>query len=143
MISNGPAYIVWNERQEDRTPGAGSEAKTFDFMKTNPEQNDESLTRSLREWQVSTPLPPRFQERVWQRIADEAASETTTLWAFFQSWLQHAFARPTVAVAYALVLLLLGSSTGYWQAQKKSALIEQSLGSGYIQSVDPYRKTSM
>jgi hypothetical protein len=32
---------------------------------------------------------------------------------------------------------------GYWQAREKSAMIEQSLGSRYVHSVDPYQKTSL
>ena len=110
-------------------------------MKNNPEENNDLLDKSLREWRVSAPLRPRFHGQVWARIADAAEKEKTTLWAVFQDWLQLAFSRPSVALAYALVLLFLGSGTGYWQARQKSALIEHALGWRYVQSVDPYQET--
>jgi hypothetical protein len=113
-------------------------------MKTNLRPEEGPLDSSLREWRINTPLPPRFQEAVWRRIADAApGNETTTLWAVFQNWFQAAFSRPAVAVAYALVLLCLGSGTGYWRAREKTARIESTLGSRYVQSVDPYQKTGM
>jgi hypothetical protein len=112
-------------------------------MKMNSGQHEDPLDQPLRAWQVNTPLPPHFQEQAWRRIADMAAEDTTTLWSVFRNWCQLAFARPAVAVAYAVVLLFIGSSTGYLQAHRKSAQIENSLGERYVQSVDPYQKTGM
>jgi len=113
-------------------------------MKINPGQNEVPLERPLRAWQLNTPLPPRFQEQVWRRIADaDAKNTTTTLWSVFRNWCQLAFARPAIAVAYAVVLLFIGSGTGYWQARHKSVVIENSLSERYVQSLDPYQKTGM
>ncbi len=112
-------------------------------MKNNPEEEDDLLSQSLREWRVSAPLPQRFQGQVWARIAHAAEKEKTSPWALFQDWFQLTFSRPAVALAYALVLFLLGSGAGYWQARAKSALIQHSLGSRYVQSVDPYQKTGI
>ena len=111
-------------------------------MKTNPNENNELLDRSLREWRVNPPLPPGFQAQVWQRIAD-AAEKKINFWALCREWFELAFSRPAVNLAYALVLLFLGSGAGYWQAREKTALIDHSLGSRYVQSVDPYQKNGM
>jgi len=113
-------------------------------MKINPEENQDPLARSLREWCVSAPLPLRFQEKVWRRVADAAREDKAAgWWTVLQNWFQLTFSRPAIAVAYALLLLFLGSGAGYWQARQKSALIEQTLGTRYVQSVDPYLKTGM
>jgi len=110
-------------------------------MKTNP--NKDPLDGALAEWRVREPLPPRFQEQVWRRIADAGAEGTTTRWTIFENWLRLAFARPAVALACAAVLLALGSGTGWWQAHEKSARIQSELGSRYVQSLDPYQKMRM
>lgn len=109
-------------------------------MKENPEENNDLLDRSLREWRVNAPLPPWFQAQVWRRIADAAEEEKANLWTVLQNWFQLAFSRPAIALAYLLVLVFLGSGAGYWQAREKSAWIDHSLGSRYVQSVDPYQK---
>jgi hypothetical protein len=110
-------------------------------MKNNPEENNDLLDRSMREWRVNAPLPPWFQGQVWRRIADAAEGEKARLWAVLQDWFQFAFSRPAVALAYVLVLLFIGSGAGYWQAREKSARIDHSLGSRYVRSVDPYQET--
>jgi len=138
------AYNTWTGT--DGLPGdqAGTERKIEKRMKINPGQNEVPLERPLRAWQLNTPLPPRFQEQVWRRIADaDAKNTTTTLWSVFRNWCQLAFARPAIAVAYAAVLLFIGSSTGYLQARHKSVVIENSLSERYVQSLDPYQKTGM
>ncbi len=113
-------------------------------MKANPGQNEDPLKQSLQTWQVKAPLPPRFNEQVWRRIADADAENTsTTLWSVFRNWCQLAFARPAVAAACAVVLLFIGSGTGYLQARHKSAVIENSLSESYVRSIDPYQKTGM
>ena len=38
-------------------------------MSMNLPENDRGLSEELRRWTVTTPLPPRFREGVWQRIA--------------------------------------------------------------------------
>jgi len=37
-------------------------------MKTDMNQNDDSLHQAMQEWRVTTPLPLHFQDQVWQRI---------------------------------------------------------------------------
>ncbi len=97
---------------------------------------DERLGRVLREWRVDASLPPRFEQAVWQRIADAEASHADPwLWARWQVTLQRWFARPAVAVAFLVALLLLGSGAGWWQAHLRSERWDRELGARYVQSV--------
>ena len=52
-------------------------------MKRNQDpEDDRSVDKVLGEWVVDAPLPPRFQEQVWQRIAKtEARPEPSGAWA--------------------------------------------------------------
>lgn len=117
--------------------------ETSNFMKTNPPPDGNPPDKLLGHWRVQTPLPPRFQEQVWRRIADAGAVGGITPWAAWRNWLQLAFARPAVAVSCALLLALLGAGTGLWQARQKTAHLDDALGASYVQSVDPYLKTRM
>jgi hypothetical protein len=109
-------------------------------------ENPEPLRRVLRQWQVTEPLPPRFQEGVWRKIeqaeASAAPAATTTLWTLFRTWLTTMLPRPVVAVAYLSVLLVVGMAAGYRQARQATAHLDNELGSRYVQSVDPYQKPS-
>ena len=109
----------------------------------NPNPNQDPLDAALAAWRVREPLPLRFQEQVWRRIADAGAESTATRWDIFRGWLRLAFARPAVALACAAVLLALGSGTGWWQARQKSARVDNELGARYVQSLDPYQKMRM
>jgi phage-related minor tail protein len=98
----------------------------------------------MREWNVTAPLPPRFQEGVWHRIeraeSNAAPEAMTTLWSVIKGWLVAALPRPAVAVTYLTVLFVAGMAVGYWQGQSQSAHWEKDLGLRYVQSVDPYQK---
>lgn len=100
-------------------------------------EDDAKLSKLLHEWKVDASLPPRFQEQVWRRI--EHAESTPSLWDSFTRWMASAFARPTLAVAYVAVLLLLGVTTGLLQAHDKSAQAEARWRTAYVQSIDPYQ----
>ena len=109
-------------------------------MKNAPsDETDDPLSRVLQGWKVTTPLPPRFQEQVWQRIARAEAPAKSSLWSELLRWLEGAVPRPAMAVSYLAVLLATGVMTGYWRGQEKTAHVWQQLGSRYIQSVDPYQ----
>ena len=56
---------------------------------------------------MGSPLAPRFDEQVWQRIA-RAEETAATPWILFRNWMAEAFARPAMAVGYVTVLLLAG-----------------------------------
>jgi len=109
-------------------------------------ENPEPLRKVMREWRVTEPLPPRFQEGVWRKIQQAESSgtpaTTTTLWSVCKAWLAAALPRPAVAVAYLSVLLVAGMTAGYWQARQTTAHLDDELGSRYVQSVDPYQKPS-
>jgi hypothetical protein len=103
-----------------------------------PIQSDEALSKTLRQWNVNATLPARFQEGVWQRIARLEAASNPGVFQPFLNWLEATFRRPKLAVSYVMVILLLGLTTGYWQARGKSAQIESQWRAHYVQSVDPY-----
>ena len=109
-------------------------------MKTNQSpENDETMRKVMREWTVDAPLPPRFQEQVWQRIArietkPEAAARTG-LWR----WIDSVLPRPQFAFAYLAVLLASGLAAGSWAAQNTNSRLDSNLSLRYVQSIDPYR----
>lgn len=111
----------------------------------SPESNNpEPLRNWVREWSVTEPLPPRFQEGVWRRIQKaelrERSATTAPMWAWFRSLLTFVLPRPSWAVAYLSVVLAAGIVAGYWQARQTTTLLENALGTRYVQSVDPYQK---
>jgi hypothetical protein len=105
-------------------------------MKTN---TNDPLDEALRSWEVTTPLPPRFQEEVWQRIV-RAESQTSIRWRrAIGEWIETVFRRPALVASYMAVLLTLGLTAGYWRADGKSAHDKSQWRTLYVQSVDPYR----
>jgi hypothetical protein len=102
-------------------------------------EKDEQLKTVLRQWTVGSALPPLFRERVWQRIAraEEIASPASR--PSLTEWLESVFSRPTWAVGYIAILLLVGVTTGLWQARDKSSQAESDWRARYVQSIDPYR----
>jgi hypothetical protein len=109
-------------------------------MKANEGPEDgRSLDRILSQWRVETPLPPRFQERVWQRI-ERAESQPATPFRVSAARLIEAIVpRPRLAYSYATILLAVGLVAGAWAAEAQNNRTEASLGSRYLQSVDPYQ----
>ncbi len=105
----------------------------------NPIDNDQALHRALREWELKDSLPPRFRERVWQRIARADAPAPEAPWTHVAHWLGRALARPALALSYVTVLLVAGLLAGYWQAQAERARTLESLSARYVQVVDPYQ----
>ena len=102
-------------------------------------EKGQGLSKILRDWKVSAPLPPRFQEQVWHRIARSEAESSLPFWSGFLNWLEMALPRRAVAASYLSVLLFAGVATGYWHGQEKAAYVQNELGSRYVQSVDPYQ----
>ncbi|MDB6019452.1 MAG: hypothetical protein JWR19_3941 [Pedosphaera sp.] len=108
-------------------------------MKTDPNQDNDPLHNAMQAWKVATPLPPRFQEQVWQRIEQAQVVEKATLWMVLQNWFQTALSRRAVAVSYLVILLMVGLTSGYWQGRQKASRVEATLSVRYVQSVDPYQ----
>lgn len=109
-------------------------------MKTNPSPaGDEPLRATLREWKVATPLPPRFQEQVWQRIARAETPVSAKPWELLQQWLDSVLLRPALATAYVAALVFAGLGAGYWQASESTARAAEAARAGYVQAVDPFQ----
>ena len=104
-----------------------------------PDDSNDSLSKVLREWKVSAPLPPRFEEQVWQRIARSEAAAKSSLWKQLSNWLDFVLPRPAVAASYLSVLLLAGVATGYWRGHERAAHLQQEMSSRYLLSVNPYQ----
>jgi hypothetical protein len=105
----------------------------------NPE-NENRLSKVLQEWKVDAPLPPRFQEQVWNRIARAEAKAKGSFWQELVRLVKATFDRPKVAYSYAAVLLAFGIAAGSWTAQVKSSRLETDLGQRYLQSINPYQQ---
>ncbi|MEK7686518.1 MAG: hypothetical protein AAB466_13965 [Verrucomicrobiota bacterium] len=105
----------------------------------HPGENDEPLRKLLRDWPVSAPLPPRFPEAVWLRIERAESQAPPAPWAELLAWIERAFARPSLAVAYVSLLLLAGLVAGSWQARLETVRVHDTLGQRYVQMVDPYQ----
>jgi hypothetical protein len=105
----------------------------------NPIENDPALTKMLREWQINEPLPPRFREQVWQRIARKEAEVPEALWTILANSIAGLMLRRSLALSYITVLLLVGLFAGYMQARADSARLSDELGTRYVQMLDPYQ----
>jgi hypothetical protein len=109
-------------------------------MKTdNSKSDDRRLHDVLQAWAVRESLPPRFGERVWQRIARAEAWEPAGLWSQFFLWFDQVMTRPSLALSYVTVLLAVGLAAGYWHARVDNAQTAGQLGARYVQMMDPYR----
>ena len=110
-------------------------------MKTNREPgHSDALDPVLAEWKVTAPLPPRFQEQVWQRIAKaEHRAEPPAPGGVFWRLLAVVLPRPGVAYAYSAALLVFGMAAGSWAAQVKASHMNSQLSLRYVQAIDPYR----
>ena len=112
-------------------------------MKTDKSHDeDKPLSGLLREWKVTTPLPPRFQDSVWRRIGSEQEMRST-LWAGLIGWLENVLPRPQVALCYVTALFLIGMAVGMWTGERAGRRMETELGSRYVQSVDPYQPIAL
>ena len=108
-------------------------------MKNELNENNEAVSKALRAWKVDAPLPPRFQENVWQRIARADAQISSSAWQSLAAWLEAAFRRPALAASCALVLLAGGATAGWSQARQETARVTGELSVRYVHSVDPYK----
>jgi hypothetical protein len=103
----------------------------------NSSKNDKPLSDLLGQWKVAEPLPPRFQENVWLRIAQVEAR--VSLWKNVASRIEAMFRHPVLATSYVALLLLIGVTTGHWQAHDKTEQAQAQWSALYVQSIDPYQ----
>ena len=110
-------------------------------MKNSVPENDEKLSRLLREAKVDASLPPRFQEGVWRRIETEASPRVKqpSLSDLFAHWLGAILPRPAMATAYIAVLLTVGITVGWAQANQTNARVKSELSDHYVSVLDPYQ----
>jgi hypothetical protein len=93
----------------------------------------------LQEWKITDSLPPRFEERVWQRIQREEKGQRAGAWAFLQRIVED-LRRPAFASSYIAFVLLLGIGAGYWQARTDNQRASHELGARYVEMIDPYQR---
>jgi hypothetical protein len=109
-------------------------------MKAKQESEENAvLDRLVKEWVVQEPLPLRFQEQVWARIERAEVEPEPSFWSLVARTLAAALERPKVACSYVSLLLVIGIAFGVWEAQRQNSELEASLGSRYLQSVDPFQ----
>lgn len=100
--------------------------------------NDDALRAVLKQWRVEAPLPPRFEEGVWRRIA---RAEAHTLAQPVRRWLARWvvwFSRPAIATGWAALLLVAGVAAGSWHAREITTRWDRELAQRYVVSVNPY-----
>ena len=109
-------------------------------MKPNESPDDEGQLRNvLAAWRVEVSPAPRFEERVWERIARRETEPAAGLWAQLFSQVAAALDRPRLAVSYLTVSLAVGLLAGFWQAQLEKSRLAETLGARYVQMLDPYQ----
>lgn len=96
-------------------------------------ENEKRLTGALREWTVHQPLPPRFAQQVWHKIALLERKPQPWWNSVLQSLLT-----PKVAYAYVTILVGIGIAAGSWTAQVASDRADTQLSQRYVRAIDPY-----
>ncbi len=95
---------------------------------TEPGNHDEPLRKVLKEWRVAAPLPPRFQDQVWQRTEHTQARAAPSIWALVAHWIGTVLPRPALAASYVAVLLAIGVTAGWAQGRQESARVKDEPG---------------
>ncbi|MBI3870449.1 MAG: hypothetical protein HY299_18125 [Verrucomicrobia bacterium] len=106
---------------------------------TEPGNHDEPLRKVLKEWGGDAPLPPRFQEQVWQRIERTRSQAAPSVWAVVAHWVGTVLPRPALAASYVAVLLTIGVTAGWAQARQETGRVKAELGQRYVRVLDPYQ----
>jgi len=110
-------------------------------MKNTEPGNDKKLSNLLRESKSDVSLPPRFQEGVWRKIEGEspARAKRPPVSEMFAHWIGALLPRPAMATAYIAVLLTIGITAGWAQAQQTNTRVKGELGNRYVSVLDPYQ----
>jgi hypothetical protein len=104
----------------------------------NESNDDLRLRQLLRESRGRERLPPRFHERVWQRIATAEKSAAARPAFSLAAWLAAFVATRTRAAAWVVLLLGISVSTGYLVGGHASARWDAQLSRQYAASINPY-----
>jgi len=107
----------------------------------NPNPNPDPLSRTLRDWKVTTPLPPGFREQVWSRIARTETEQAgrPSISRLITHWIGSMLPRPALAASYVAILLVVGVTAGWAQGHQKSTRMKDELGQRYVHVLDPYQ----
>jgi hypothetical protein len=108
-------------------------------MKTDPGNDEEKLSKLLKEWRTDVPLPLGFQECVWRRIERPELSARLFGWSVIAHWINNALPRPALTASYMAILLAVGLSAGWVDARHTIARVKDELGNRYVQLLDPYQ----
>jgi hypothetical protein len=104
-------------------------------MNEHAEQTNEPRLRELlREARPAPPLPPRFQEAVWRRIAETESAADPAGPLTWLDLLVERLLRPRIALAGLVALLLIGGLAGVASGQ---AAARQAAQARYLASVAP------
>ena len=109
------------------------------IMNTKQGHENDPLDQALRQWAVDTPLPPRFQERVWQRIERAETRNQPSILALLWRRIEELLPRPAVAIGYLSIILAIGIGAGSFVAQAKAGRMDSELSVRYLASVDPFQ----
>lgn len=108
-------------------------------MNQRPDNSDAELSKALKHWRVENPLPPGFQQSVWQNIDRQAtASAHHSVLDLLRAWITGGVSRPRMAASYLAALLLIGITVGWTQGQRDSSRVQNELAERYVRSLDPY-----
>lgn len=102
-------------------------------------EDDRRLREVLATWQVSATSPPRFQERVWQRVERRDSQPAAGPWAQLLQEIAAALSRPRLAVSYVTLLLAGGLLAGLWQAHATNERVSQNLSARYVQMLESFQ----
>ncbi len=99
----------------------------------NSNPDDAKLSSLLRTARVAPPLPPRFQDNVWRRIADNEPAKSADSASWFDT-LTASLLRPRLAFAALAALLLAGALLG---GRDGSRLALREAQARYLAAVAP------
>lgn len=107
-------------------------------MKNNNPSARDPLSDFMAHWKVAAPLPPGFQQGVWERVATRSRSAPVSYWRLLCLWLDECFRQPTWAVSFAALFLMAGLAFGFWRGYETTRDLDLDLARRYVQMVDPY-----
>jgi hypothetical protein len=103
-----------------------------------PAEQDPALSGLLHEWKVASAAAPGFEDNVWRRIAQTQRQPAISLVSLLRDWIAQSFARPSVAIGYAAILLITGVSAGFWQGHQISTHGVERVSVRYVQMMDAF-----
>ena len=94
-------------------------------MSKNDQNN--SLSSLLSDWQVTPLKETRFRQNVWERIAQRKRES---------AWPGYLRRHASAAAGLALMATIAGGVTGYAQARDQAREHREAMASAYVESID-------